>query len=133
MKRSSAQIVTIGLLIAVFALSNIGLPIVMYLCPMMEQTLNSRCCTLPKQSESLAFVNQTGSCCQQYIVAERNTTPFLSVDKYQTPHTELLALVGVVASSTQDFAIISLPLSALSPPQPHADTPLFILHSAFLI
>ncbi len=117
-------------LLAAFALFNVGVPVVQYLCPMMSSD-NPMCTMMPSgDSQQAAFTNVIPSCCSKYIVAERNTTPFLKIQDAASHAdgvvlTPSLDLVEAIASH-QPFA--SPHTGAFSPP-----SPLFILHSSLLI
>jgi hypothetical protein len=119
-----------ALLIAVFMLFNVGLPIVNYLCPMMSAE-NPTCAMMPSPGgQNAAITNIVPSCCAKYIVAERNTTPFLKIQE-ASAHLDAIALVPVAISpETLPAARLLLSVREESPPSP---TPLFILHSSLLI
>ncbi len=66
------------LLLAIFILSNIGVPIVLASCPMMQGNATaSSCCK--QYSNELQSINGSKdySCCKTVIAAERNTTEFV--------------------------------------------------------
>ncbi|MBI3787522.1 MAG: hypothetical protein HY276_04610 [Ignavibacteriales bacterium] len=120
-------------LIAVFGLFNVGVPIVKYLCPMMSME-NPTCDLSTSTSDAaLAFSAQTPSCCAKYIVAERNTTPFLSIEKYSVPQLEVLMPATVASISTIEFQSSLIFTTDFSPPLSHSGEPLFLLNSSFLI
>lgn len=117
------------LLITVFMLSNIGMPVVMYLCPMMSAD-NPVCSMMPSEnSKQVSITNTVPACCAKYIVAERNTTPFVKIQDAGV-HGEAaplrIRIFSVQIHPDQDlFAAHEV---AESPP-----TPLFILNSSLLI
>ena len=68
-------------LAAVFALFNIGLPIVLYSCPMMQQSLySSACCADQSARQGVRLQIATDrSCCKTVYAADRNTHEFLQI------------------------------------------------------
>jgi hypothetical protein len=117
-----------AVLILVFALSNIGLPVVMYFCPMMQEN-PSECQTMCENpTTSLAIVNQNGPCCDSYIIAERNTTPFVKTEK-SNPSISL-AIAPQIEQSATHIASVQFFQHEISP---QASPPIFLLNSAFLI
>ncbi|HAL57036.1 MAG TPA: hypothetical protein DCP63_11330 [Bacteroidetes bacterium] len=133
MSRSTRKISTSLLLVAVFTLFNIGLPVVMYVCPMME--MNGPCCQSPTDGGAVShvFSNQGGDCCASYIIAERNTNPFLSVNSYQAPHPEIMSFIGAPVAAEVFLGFSSVAFGDRSPPEPSTTAPLFLLNSALLI
>jgi hypothetical protein len=131
--RKSARILIASLLIAVFGVFTVGLPIVRYLCPMMNDDAFSCPCSPQSKSLGTAFANEAPPCCASYIVAERNTTPYTSVEKY-TSHPlqaqSLAPLDGVFGFSSVSVVSTSSSSTA-SPPLP--GEPLYILNNSFLI
>ncbi len=118
------------ILIAVFTLFNVGLPVVNYLCPMMSSA-NPSCAMMPSSGgQDPAITNTLPSCCAKYIVAERNTTPFL---KIQEAPSQLEAVTLVPAFVSPDPISAARVLLSLRDEAPPPSAPLFILHSSFLI
>jgi hypothetical protein len=124
----------IGILLAgVFALFNIGLPIVVASCPMMKFE-NSRSCMMCNDDQS-AGVKLTRaidrSCCATVFAADRNKTEFLQATKnLQESSQYLLTVVSDIVSA---FAIRdpqAVNAATASPPR-SADIP--ILVSSLLI
>ncbi len=74
-----------GLMLAtVFALFNIGLPIVVASCPMMKYADSNQCmmCDDGSQSGTAKFTNSIDkSCCETTYASDRNKTEFLQVGK----------------------------------------------------
>jgi hypothetical protein len=67
-------------LAVVFTLFNIGLPIVIASCPMMEMTRGSACCAMTYETTPgvARLANAIdASCCEIKYAAERNTNEFL--------------------------------------------------------
>ncbi|MCI0553213.1 MAG: hypothetical protein L0287_19875 [Anaerolineae bacterium] len=116
-------------LVAVFGLSNIGLPIVMYLCPMMQDDPSECQTECENPSQTLAIVNQSGTCCNSYIVAERNTTPFVKTEKSSPAISVALLPMTLELSDNSSFAVQNVPCSV----SPQASPPIFLLNSSFLI
>ncbi len=131
--RKSIRIFTASSLIAVFGLFTVGLPVVRYLCPMMNDEESSCPYTMQTKNPGTGYANETPSCCVSYIVAERSTTPYTSVEKYsaQPLHVQSFAVVDCVTG----FGAISATrvgcVSDDSPPP--AREPIFILNNSILI
>ncbi len=120
-------------LIAVFALFNVGVPVVKYLCPMMSME-NPACDMSTSQKDgAIAYAMPTPDCCAKYIIAERNTTPYLSIEKYNAPSVEALALAVIITPAISDFQSSSILAANLSPPHSRSSEPLFLLNSSLLI
>lgn len=65
-----------------FCLFNVGLPVIVYSCPMVKQVNGSTCmmCADQLHSNTITFSKTTDrSCCATVIAAARNTTEFLQV------------------------------------------------------
>jgi len=121
-------------LLAAFSVFNVGMPVVQYLCPMMSSE-NPTCAMMLSDGGLLpayagtAITNVIPSCCSKYIVAERNTTPFLKIQD-AVSHADGVVLTSSFVSvdaTTSGQHFISPIDAAASPP------PLFILHSSLLI
>ncbi len=131
--RKISNILVVTVLLSVFSVFSIGLPIVHYLCPMMNQDMPT--CPYTPQSKDLgvSFTNETPSCCGSYIVAERNTTPYTSVERYsQTLPTVFVCALPVVANDVQSCFAEIVPFRTSASP-PLRSEPLFILNSSILI
>jgi hypothetical protein len=132
MKKLSRTLIT-SLLIAVFGVFTVGLPIVRYLCPMMNEDVMT--CPYSPQSKHLGatIAGESPSCCVSYIIAERNTTPYTSVEKSapQDLQSQTLAvLVDLVTVHSASSLIV--PFCTTSSPPPRGE-PLYVLNSSFLI
>ncbi len=117
------------LLIAVFMLFNVGVPIVDYLCPMMSAD-NPVCGMMPSDiSQQASLTNTIPACCAKYIVAERNTTPFVKIQD-AVGHDELVPLQIYIFAlqSPTERNLLAAHVTAESPP-----APLFLLNSSLLI
>ena len=132
MTRSQKNIYLAYTLAGLFTLFNVGLPIVTYVCPMMSGGKSTCDCRVPV-SKQIAFTYQRGDCCGTRVLAERNTNPFLSVAKYQTPCSEV---VLVFSANTMHAAtcpqMYPLAFSADTGPPVPAE-PLYLLSSSLLI
>lgn len=120
-------------LIAVFALFNVGVPIVKYLCPMMSMENPTCDMSTSPYDGAIAYSTPTPNCCAKYIIAERNTTPYVSIQKYNAPVVEALALAVIAAPAISDLQSSSILAANLSPPHARSSEPLFLLNSSFLI
>ena len=66
------------ILLAVFLLFNVGLPIVLASCPMIQDKhVASSCCAQKKDGLQTIKPNKDYSCCKTVIAAERNTNEFV--------------------------------------------------------
>src|SRR5690348_9472323 len=76
--RCNNRIVALGLAL-VFAVFNVGLPIIIYACPMMQRYSGSLPCCADtfSPSGSQIGVSVDRSCCKTVIASQRNTTEFL--------------------------------------------------------
>lgn len=130
----STQNRILGILLAgVFALFNIGLPIVLASCPMMKFE-NSRSCTMCNDDQT-AGVKLTRaidrSCCATIFAADRNKTEFLQVNKHLFESAKLLlTIVSDFVPATAIRNPQSVIAESASPPR-SADIP--ILVSSLLI
>ena len=83
MRSRKTNILISSLMILVFTTFNVGIPIVTYLCPMMSME-NPHCEMMPPATHDvLSFAPEIPDCCTSRIIAERNTTPYLSVEKFK--------------------------------------------------
>ena len=127
------RILIASLLIGVFGVFTVGLPIVRYLCPLMNEDASS--CPYSPQSKNLGttFANETPSCCVSYIVAERSTTPYTSVEKYSSQPLQSLsvATLDIVSLFNPAYSVAPSFSSTTSPPL--AGEPLYLLNNSFLI
>ncbi len=129
--RTSYKAITIFLLL-VFGTFNVGIPIVKYMCPFMSST-NPVCPMTAERADGPAFTFEKPSCCGSYIIAERNTTPYLHVEKFKAPSTEVTSLtIAVDIISLQTYSSNHIVPANTSPP-PAEEIPLFVLNSALLI
>ena len=129
--RTRSNIVVAYALAGLFTLFNVGLPIVLFVCPMMSNGQVCDCNNTP--SDGLAISYEGSNCCSHTVVAERNTIPFLGASKYHSPTAEIILVLST------DFA----PIAANVQPQlsgftantgpPVSANPIYILSSSLLI
>ena len=94
-------------LVGIFVVFNVGIPVVIASCPMMQKSMRSSCC--PQQSDSKnTVVNKYRdySCCKTVIAADRNKTEFLQ--------TQNDAVTQLHNYSTTPFLYVSNILESLS-------------------
>jgi hypothetical protein len=75
----------------------------------------------------------TPTCCGSYVLAERNTTPYLSSDKsigLAVAHISSFILPPSTSANDRQSCISII--TTASPPQ-QSDIPLFLFHSSLLI
>lgn len=119
------------ILLAALALFNAGVPVYLYLCPMMDSD-NTVCAMSPAETSGLSLTSITPDCCAKYLVAERRTTPFVKTGDHQ-PQVERLQMTEfdvaqpVLSGSVGEVGIQAFSALSLSSP------PLHILHSTFLL
>jgi hypothetical protein len=119
-------------LILMFGTFSIGVPIVKYLCPFMSSK-NPVCPMMAEHCSSPAFTHETSSCCASYIIAERNTTPYLSVEKSKLLSTDgAIRFISIDFIALQSYSSNHIIPASTSPP-PGEITPLFVLNSTLLI
>ena len=125
--------ITASLLVVVFGVFNIGVPIVHYLCPMMNDDVAACPKSQQSRSQDVSFTDQSPSCCASFIVAERNTTPFTSVEKFVSQQIQTQSLT-VSNSCIAQFPLLSatVPFGTSTSP-PLSAEPLYILNSSILI
>ena len=132
MHRKQLNIFVASALAGLFAIFNIGLPFALYVCPMMA---NERCtctCTPPTTDGPVLTYVHT-SCCNNSVLAERNTVPFLGTLNYEQLHSEVLFILSSTYSwaAQQPRQVGTLAVADAGPPPP--DTPLYLLSSSLLI
>ncbi len=132
MKIKTSHKAIAALLILVFGTFTVGIPVVKYLCPFMSSA-NPVCPMATEHTNGPAFTFEKPSCCGSYIIAERSTTPYLHVEKYNTPSTDIVN--HFIASDFHPFQaiVINTVVPANTSPPPGEEIPLFVLNSALLI
>jgi hypothetical protein len=132
MHRKHLNIFVASALTSLFVIFNIGLPFALYVCPMMA---NERCtCSCaPPTTDGPVLTYVHTSCCNNNVLAERNTVPFLGTVKYEAPHSEIVFALSSSSpwAAQQQHHINILAVTEIGPPRP--DTPLYLLSSSLLI
>lgn len=116
-------------LLAAFALFNVGMPVYFYLCPMMSDEV-PMCDLSPADADGLSYTSITPDCCAKLFVAERKTTPFLKTTE-GLPDSEWECITILDDPRVNEPA--SLPALSHTTPSSPESPPLFLLHSALLI
>ena len=118
-------------LVATVLLFNAGVPITKYLCPMMSAE-NPTCeMSVPSFGDIASITRQVPACCTKYIIAERNSTPYLKVEHtLEAP----LSCIALPADAHEDPSSgWAAPLAPDDTGPPLAQAPLYILNSTLLI
>lgn len=121
------------LFLITFSLFNVGMPVMISLCPMMMEQGVPCCSSGSTEGADPVLTAQTGNCCASSILAERNTTPFVAVAKFLPSNLVEISFVLVLSDSPLSLYAQYSVSGNLSPPLEPASNPLFILHSALLI
>ena len=112
-------------LLALFLVFNVGLPIVLASCPMMqEKHTTSTCCEQKNDRFQAIKSSKDYSCCKTVIAAERNTTEFVQ-GKDCLVHVDysLITLLHLTSLS-KDFSQLLL-TSVCNTSPPSEDIPIF--------
>lgn len=131
MNRRITSLVSIGLTTA-FLTFSVGVPVVKYLCPMMQTSDEG--CEMSRHSDGSTSSVEAAvpPCCAPTILAERSTTPYLAA--HHTFELKSGTISGaVLAPSYLTFAHEPVAAIAGSPPLSSSNPPLFILNSTYLI
>jgi hypothetical protein len=132
MKKQTKQL-TAYLLAGLFTVFNVGLPIALFVCPMMSGDAGT-CDCHPAQCAGLAISYPQGDCCNHSVLAERNTTPFLSASKYQAPASEIVLVLSAAATTSTNTLLLSQHLLSNSDAGPPVSSPpIYLLSSALII
>jgi hypothetical protein len=129
--RSKTNIVVAFALAGFFTVFNVGLPIVLFVCPMMSD--GQVCDCKPMSTDTPAFTYEAGSCCTHTVIAERNTIPFLGAAKFQTPSAEVVLVLSPEASLTVEQSQLVPAGVASDTGPPGSVNPIYIITSALLI
>jgi hypothetical protein len=136
MRPSKTNILISSFMILVFTVFNAGIPVVVSLCPMMSME-NSDCeMNHPAAKDVLSFTSEIPDCCTSHIVAERNTIPYLSVEKFkilpQLPLDQIASVTNDIYSAYNQSSLTEV--QYVSPSPPFSETvSLSILNSTLLI
>lgn len=131
MRRSLSQTLVASALALLFTAFNVGLPIAMYVCPMMSGDLSACSCNCSPEGLSIGF--QRDNCCDSSVLAERNTIPFLGVDKFQTPATELIFVFSPALLDSYVPSLVVASTSVLDTGPNLSAPPLYLRSSTLLI
>jgi hypothetical protein len=136
MRSGSANILISSLMILVFTTFNVGIPVMLSLCPMMNDDAN-HCEMMPPATHGvLSFTSEIPDCCTSHIIAERNTIPYLSIEQYKVSHLLPLDQIAYVANDTYfvhgQSLLTEVQWISLSPPFSE-NVSLSILNSTLLI
>ena len=127
------HVLTTSLLISVFGIFSAGVPIVHYLCPLMNDDVMTCPMSQHTGTQGATLTDVTPSCCASYIVAERNTTPYTSIDKFAAQPIQIQAFLVPDFCFTGNPLSVSVLSSGTTSSPPPADEPLYILNSSILI
>jgi hypothetical protein len=128
-----SKILVAPLLILVFSVFTVGIPVVKFLCPMMNDDNPVCCMSMNDKTDGSSVATPIPDCCTSYIIAERNTTPYYSADHGKTQDLSVLQFVYTpdyqvpVVYTTSNF------LYGSSPPLLAKNEHLYILNSSILI
>jgi hypothetical protein len=118
-------------LVAVILLFNAGIPVTVYLCPMMSAE-NPTCeMSVPSFGDIPSLTKQVPSCCNKYIVAERNSTPYLKFENLLTVDHSVAIFASDQSMDTRSGW--SAPPLLLDAGPPRHNLPLYLLSSSLLI
>ncbi len=133
MHRSIIHTLSTAALLGVFAAFIVGIPVVRYACPLMSDDQPVCPMSIHHQGPGTAFVPPAPACCAHSIVAERNTTPFVSgASEHGSP--DFTALVYVIPAIDVSSPTVSASAFPNAPARGStSDPPLFLLHSSLLI
>ncbi len=119
---------TLAVVILVF---NTGIPVTMYLCPMMSAENPTCSMSVPSFGDTPSITKQIPSCCAKYIVAERDSTPYLKSENHQAPDLSgAIAAIDIPTSLNEGYA---QPVRWLDTGPPRSSPPLYLLTSTLLI
>lgn len=117
------------LLAGIFSVFNIGLPVVLHYCKMME-TVSSNSCgmceTENNNHNDLELSKVESSCCQTVIAAELNKVEFLQTEKNDVTKLNYSIATILHTSPSIDFKYRSnIYLTTTHSPPPIEDIPIF--------
>lgn len=114
-----------SLLLVVFVVHTVGVPVVVYSCPMVGDAPVCGMCTEGSGKGESVSTTFDSSCCETVILAERNTTQFIQAGK-ELPQLPAAALLVVSPSSIPDNGLVrkAFLFTEFSPGMPH-DLPVF--------
>jgi len=119
------------MLVATVLLFNAGVPVTVYLCPMMSAE-NPTCeMSVPSFGDIPSITKQIPACCTKRIIAERNATPYLKLEDKTDAPLSFTALPAEAPAEVREGWSTPPVVNDTGPPL--APTPLYILNSALLI
>jgi hypothetical protein len=132
MLHSRKNIIFAAAFAAIFLVFNVGLPIALYVCPMMaDQQCKCTCSQTSEAGPSITYVHTP--CCTSSLVADRNTVPFLESQTFDAAQYESAPLLMPCDFLSSRFPLQpSLALNTDTGPPP-SDVPRYILSSSLLI
>jgi len=126
------KIATVVLLILSMSLFSIGIPLVTYFCPMDDAA--AACCQIPISTgdHAASISRQPHSCCDVFIGAERNTTPY-RIAQFSQDHDPILVALLDTPYTLETKGLGTNRSIAINPVGSVIRPPLFVLNSSFLI
>ena len=129
MNRIARHKARVWILAGIFTLFNIGVPVVIAACPMMQEKLSSHsCCAENQEPVDVSLSSMTAlSCCMTTIAAEPNRTEFLQTKEQNNLVFKSLFVVSSIPVHEVFIPQLSVTRSAsISPSVPHSkDIPIF--------
>lgn len=118
-------------LVAAVLVFNAGVPVTMYLCPMMSDENPTCDMSVPSFGDIPSITKQASACCAKIIIAERNSTPYLKLEDRLEGSPLLTALPTDAPDDLLEGHDAPLVPDDTGPPIP--PLALYILHSTLLI
>jgi hypothetical protein len=115
-------------LAGIFVVFNVGIPVVIASCPMMQKSVRPSCC--PQRSDSKNPVvkkYRDYSCCKTVIAADRNKIEFLQTqnDAVIQQHNYLTTAIFYNSNIFESTTFTKLILNDTHSPPPIEDIPIF--------
>jgi hypothetical protein len=129
----ASKIFVVSILIGVFGVFSVGLPIVKYLCPMMNDANPVCCMSGHSRSDASSVTYQNPGCCASLIVAERSTVPYYSIEKSASTDLTVLQFATLQEYRVRDLFSSAIVIHGISPPPHLGSDQLYLLNSSFLI
>jgi hypothetical protein len=117
------------LLAGIFSVSNIGLPVVLHYCKMMETVSSDSCgmCYTNQKENNDTQISRTKSpCCKTIVAADRNQTEFLQTQKNDV--TKLQQSITPILHTSLSFGFesnLKILLNSTHSPPLSKDIPIF--------
>jgi len=116
-------------LVGVFAVFNIGLPVVLHYCEMMKSTTTSTCgmCgTESTKDHQVQYNSVKSACCKTIFTPERNKNEFLQQNKIDSKEQQNLLILNLsIPFNNSEYKSISYVQNFHSPPPFIEDIPIF--------